>query len=92
MKINLKILLVLLIPVISFAGENGGYAGSFLRMGLGARSISMGNTGVAFPATAYSTFYNPAAYGSIEDRLVGLSYSFLSLDRHTGYISFSMKV
>lgn len=92
MKIKFKLLLFILLPIISFASENGGYAGSYLRMGLGARSIAMGNTGVAFPTTAYSAFYNPAAFGLIEDPLAGLSYNFLSLDRHAGYISFSMKV
>jgi hypothetical protein len=74
------------------ASENGGYAGSYLRMGLGAKSIAMGNTGVAVPTSAYSAYYNPAAFGLIEDPLAGLSYSFMSLDRHIGYISFSMKV
>jgi len=75
-----------------FASENGGYAGSFLRMGLGARAISMGNTGVAHPTNAYSAYYNPALFGLVEDHLVGLSYSFLSLDRRFEYVSFSMKV
>jgi hypothetical protein len=61
-------------------------------MGLGARSISMGNTGVAHPTNAYSTFYNPASFGMIEDITIGLSYSFLSLDRRFNFVSYSMKV
>jgi hypothetical protein len=77
---------------MSYGSGNGGYAGSYLRMGLGARSIAMGNTGIAQPVNAYSAFYNPAAFAEVEDRIVGLSYSFLSLDRRFGYISFSMKV
>lgn len=77
---------------LSFGSENGGYAGSYLRMGLGAHSIAMGNTGIAFPVNAYSAFYNPAAFAEIKDRLAGLSYSFLSLDRRFSYISFSMQV
>lgn len=92
LKTKLLAVLILLVPFVSMAGENGGYAGSFLRMGLGARSIALGNTGVASPVTAYSAFYNPAAFGHLEDRLVGLSYSFLSLDRRFEYISFSMRV
>ena len=92
MKQRLRIIIILFIPVILTASENGGYAGSFLRMGVGARSISMGNTGVAHPVNAYSAFYNPALFGNIEDHQIGLSYSFLSLDRRFGYISFSMKV
>ena len=92
MKKNIFVVWILLLPAILFASENGGYAGSFLRMGLGARAISMGNTGVAHPTNAYSTFYNPASFGLIEDHLVGLSYSFLSLDRRFEFVSFSMKV
>ncbi len=92
MKKNIFVLWIILLPAILFASENGGYAGSFLRMGLGARAISMGNTGVAHPTNAYSTFYNPASFGVIEDHLVGLSYSFLSLDRRFEFVSFSMKV
>jgi len=85
-------ILCFILPTFLFASENGGYAGSFLRMGLGARAISMGNTGVAYPINAYSSFYNPALFGMVEDYLVGLSYSFLSLDRRYEFISFSMKV
>ncbi|MCK4559326.1 MAG: PorV/PorQ family protein [Calditrichia bacterium] len=92
MKKNIFVVWILLLPAILFASENGGYAGSFLRMGVGARAISMGNTGVAHPTNAYSTFYNPASFGLIEDHLVGLSYSFLSLDRRFEFVSFSMKV
>ena len=60
MKKNIIILWILLFPIIVVASENGGYAGSFLRMGVGARAISMGNTGVAHPTNGYSAFYNPA--------------------------------
>ncbi len=75
-----------------YAENNGGYAGAFLRMGLGARSISMGNTGIAGKPNAYGAHYNPAIFGFMEGKMVGLSHSFLSLDRHVNYISFSMKV
>jgi hypothetical protein len=92
LKKTLFIILILLFPLLIRASENGGYAGSFLRIGVGARAISMGNTGVAHPTTAYSSFYNPAAFGFTKDFLVGLSYSFLSLDRRFEFVSFSMKI
>ena len=79
MKKLFIVLLLFLINTMSYGSGNGGYAGSYLRMGLGARSIAMGNTGIALPVNAYSAFYNPAAFADVEDRLVGLSYSFLSL-------------
>jgi len=92
LKKNFLIIILLISLTSVYAGGNGGYAGAHLRMGLGAKSIALGNTGVAAPANAYSTFYNPAAVGNMEGRQVGLSYSFLSLDRHVSYLSFSMKV
>ena len=61
-------------------------------MGLGARSIALGKTGVAGPLNAYSAFYNPALIGSMEGKMIGISYSFLSLDRRYSYLSYSMKV
>ena len=75
-----------------FAEGNGGYAGAYLRMGLGARSIAMGNTGIADKPTAYGAFYNPAIFGYIQDKKVGLSHSFLSLDRHVNFIGYSMNI
>jgi hypothetical protein len=92
LKLKLVFVVIFLYPLVSMASENGGYAGSFLRIGVGARAISMGNTGVAHPMNAYSTFYNPAVIGFAEDKRIGLSYSFLSLDRRFGFGSFSMKV
>ncbi len=84
--------LCILLMVPLFADENARLAGSYLRMGLGARSIALGNTGVASPVSAYSLFYNPAILGEIQGRLGGLSYSFLSLDRRHGYISLAIKI
>ncbi len=90
--IILAVIFVSLIITHIQADDNGGYAGAFLRMGLGARSIAMGNTGIAENPTACGAFYNPAIFGFMEGKMVGLSHSFLSLDRHVNYISFSMKV
>lgn len=74
------------------AGENGGYAGSFLRMGAGARSNALGNAGVADRSNGYSFYYNPAAAAFVEGKIISLSYSFLSLDRRFNVISYSMHV
>jgi hypothetical protein len=79
------------VQIIS-AGDNGGYAGAYLRMGVGARAIALGNSGVAAPLDAFSAYYNAAAFGSSERRMVALSYGFLSLDRHQGFVSFSMRI
>jgi hypothetical protein len=84
--------LILMLIQHSLGSNNGGYAGANLRIGLGARAIALGNTGAAVPLNAFSAYYNPAAFASSEKRMVALSYGFLSLDRHQGFISFSLRV
>ncbi len=74
------------------AGENGGYAGSFLRMGVGARSNALGNAGVADRPNGYSFYYNPSAAAFVDGKIISLSYSFMSLDRRFNVISYSMQV
>jgi hypothetical protein len=92
LKIVSAVLVIFILVQGGSAGENGGYAGSFLRIGLGARAIALGNAGVATPVDAFSSYYNPAAFADIDKRMVALSYGFLSLDRHQGFVSFSMRV
>ncbi len=88
-----KIVLFVLISMgLSFANHNGRYAGSFTRLGLGARAIAMGNTGVASPARGYSFYYNPALSGRQQEKVFSNSYSFLSQDRHVYFLGFSMGV
>lgn len=88
-----KTILFLLLSIsLIYANNNGRYAGSFTRLGLGARAIAMGNTGVAAPARGYSFYYNPALAGRLEEKVFTNSYNFLSQDRHIYFIGFSMKV
>lgn len=91
---NLKtaLLVLLIFNGFVFAGSNGGYAGSFLRIGLGARSMALGNTGLADEASGYSFFYNPATTANLNGKVFSLSYSFMSLDRRFNFIGYSMKV
>jgi hypothetical protein len=93
MKTKILFLIISLFSIsLLIAGENGGYAGSFLRMGVGARSNALGNAGVADRPNGYSFYYNPSATAFLENKIVSLSYSFLSLDRKFNFIGFSMKV
>lgn len=88
-----KIILFLIITGgILFANENARFAGSYTRLGLGARSLAMGNTGVAAPARGYSFYYNPALAGIENQKVFSTGYNFMSLDRHIYFLSFSMKV
>jgi hypothetical protein len=69
---------------------NAGYAGSYLRMGLGARSLSMGNTGVASSFDGFATFYNPAILPYLSETHFALTYYFLSFDREFHYAGLSL--
>ena len=92
-KKHISVFLLLLYAALvsfSFAGENGGYAGSFLRMGLGAPSIAQGNATIAAVPHAYSFYYNPASIAFLDRKVASLSYSFLPLDRRFNYVGFAM--
>lgn len=56
-------------------------AGAFLRMGLGARAIAMGNSGVAEAQDGLALYYNPAAIPYQTQKHFVLSYRFLPFDR-----------
>ncbi|HGY54434.1 MAG TPA: hypothetical protein ENK44_01905 [Caldithrix abyssi] len=83
---------VLILFSFASAGENGGYAGSFLRMGLGAPSLAQGNATIAGTPNAYSFYYNPASVAFLDGKVASLSYSFLTLDRRFNYIGFAMPI
>jgi len=87
-----SILLIILVTGCALANNNARFAGSYLRMGLGARAISLGNAGVAENPGGFSMFYNPAALGFLEERAFSLSYDFRSLDRHVMFAGLSVKV
>ncbi len=73
-----------------FAEGSGGFSGSFLRIGLGARAMAMGNAQVANAADGYGIYYNPAALPTLKDRQFSLSYSDLSLDRNFNFIGLAV--
>lgn len=93
MRKFLNLILILIFSTALLQGEtndNAGYAGAFLRMGLGARSTAMGNSGVAFPSNGFGIYYNPAGLAYMDERNLALSYSFLSLDRQFHFIGLSV--
>ena len=87
-SLRLTFLFLLSITILTTAdtGDNAGYAGSFLRMGLGARSLAMGNSGVADSENGFAAYYNPAGLSYLKDRHLSTTYYFLSLDRQLHYV------
>ncbi|RJP74146.1 MAG: hypothetical protein C4524_13225 [Candidatus Zixiibacteriota bacterium] len=64
-------------------------AGAFLRMGLGARNLALGDAGTALPGNGWGIYYNPASLPFLQDPTVLTSYSHLSLDRHLNFVGFA---
>ncbi|MDD3806484.1 MAG: hypothetical protein PHE86_00420 [Candidatus Marinimicrobia bacterium] len=79
-----NIILFVCVPGLLFCAEkreSGGYASSYLRMPLSARSAGLGNAvGALADASEFFT-ENPAILGNLKERSVGSSVQFLSLDR-----------
>lgn len=81
---NVSKLIILFISVIfpvSILAQNGGSAGSFLKLGFGAQGMSMGNAVSSVPEIGNLSFYNPALNAFIVQRDFDLGTSVLSFDR-----------
>ena len=89
MRIKTIYIMLLGLLSLSYAGGNGGFGGAFLRVGLGARAISMGNAQVATADNGFGFYYNPAAAPYLEKFSANISYDFLSLDRRYAFIGIS---
>jgi hypothetical protein len=85
-------LVLLLGIVLSAAGDEvgrGGSAGSFLRMGLGARALGLGGGLTALADDGSVSYYNPAGLVYLEERWVTASLSVMPLDRRMTYVGYA---
>lgn len=89
------ILILLSISAIAIAqpqfSEYNSMAGSFSRMGFGARGMGMGNAMSAVVGGNLVSYYNPALSAFQNDNYFQTSYSFLSLDRSLNFLNFTKK-
>ncbi|MBN2031483.1 PorV/PorQ family protein [bacterium] len=70
----------------------GGFAGSFLRMGLGARAKGMGGGSVALAEDANVTYYNPAGLVFLENHWFTATLNSMALDRRLMYIGYAQSI
>ncbi len=89
-KICLYISLLAFCSTALIAEGNGSFSGAFLRIGLGARAMAMGNAQVANATNGYGIYYNPAGLPRLEKKELALSYSDMSLDRKLNYVGFAL--
>ncbi len=85
---NLTILLLgctisfMLLPLEPIKAQNGGFAGSYTRMGLGARGMGMGNALTAVSQQGIYAHYNPALAAEAQDGIqLDLSSALMTFDR-----------
>ena len=79
-----------LITSMAFTSEgDGGYAGAFLRMGIGARAKAMGDAYTAIPQGAMAGIYNPALLPHLKEREALVSFAFLPLDRNLDFVGYA---
>ncbi len=90
---NYKILILSLFIIILFYTNNieaaGGYAGGFLRLGVGTRALAMGGAGSALLQGSASNYWNPAMLSRFRGRYFGSDSRFMSLDRKQHFISYN---
>ncbi|MGK9476993.1 hypothetical protein [Melioribacter sp. OK-6-Me] len=94
MKKNKLILVAILFLTTSLSAQYSALnskAGSFSRLGFGARGMGMGNAMSSVTTGNLTAYYNPAVSVFQESSLFQASYSFLSLDRSLNFIGFTKK-
>lgn len=81
----ISILAMSMLCATALSAQDGGQAGAFLRMGVGARAMGMGNAFTALADDGSAVYWNPAGLGfQTGNQLVGM-YSQLSLDRKLNF-------
>ncbi len=76
----------LLLSTAGFAADgDGGYAGAWFDVPLGARPTAMGGAYTAISNDGAASLYNPAGLANIDRVLMSTSYRAMKLDRRLGY-------
>jgi long-subunit fatty acid transport protein len=94
MKNRILLYSLLIATIAGSARETGrgGSAGSFLRMGLGARSLGMGGGAVALADDGQTLYYNPAGLVYLQDRWITSSMHQMALDRHLIFVGYAQAI
>lgn len=74
------------------ADQLGGLPGDFMRMGLGADRVAMGDCGVASVQSGAGWYYNPASLPYLQRPIASIGYRWMSLDRSIMYAGISLPV
>jgi hypothetical protein len=78
---------VLMAAAVTAEDGDGGYAGSFLQVPIGARPTAMGGAYLAVSNDGAGALFNPAGLANLKERLFATSYRVMQLDRKLGYVT-----
>ncbi|MCK4607089.1 MAG: hypothetical protein KAU35_07330 [candidate division Zixibacteria bacterium] len=67
------------------ADGDGGYAGAFMQIPIGARPTAMGGAYLSISDDGAGALYNPAGVATIKQPLLATAYRLMNLDRSLGY-------
>jgi hypothetical protein len=87
--ISLSVLLTSGLNVHASEVGRGGQAGSFLRMGIGARAMAMGGGSSAMADDATAGYYNPAGLAFLKGRQAGFTLNSMALDRTLSHVAYA---
>ena len=86
-----RFLIFLLAGLLGLAGllsaeeADGGYAGAFMQVPIGARPAAMGGAYLSLSDDPAGVMYNPAGLNMIQNTVFGTSFRTMTLDRTLGY-------
>ena len=90
MNISIPLALVLILSLgsaLNAADGDGGYAGAFFQVPVGARPTAMGGAYLAISNDGAAPIYNPAGLAGLKHKLFASSYRLMTLDRQIGYVT-----
>jgi len=76
----------------AIASDSGGFAGAFLRNGVGSRALGMGGAYTAVAEGAEAVYFNPAGLSFSDKVNFSSGYKALSLDRHLTFAAISFPI
>lgn len=93
-----RVFLIMIVVFLSLASKlwadtgDGGYAGAFQQLGLGARALGMGGAFVGVADDATAGFFNPAGLAQIRMRTFGACFRKMTLDRRLSYVTYCQPI
>lgn len=87
--IMIKTVLILLLPMSSWAGGVGTTAAQFLKIGVGARAMGMAGAYAAVTDDAHVLYWNPAGIAGMERPQLASTYNVLYQDTSQGFLSYA---